>query len=202
MRDINFFSSALKKRKTSNMKNILIFGIIFVILLSVAGAYVSTEFVVSDLNKNITTMKDYLSSTEVVEKQKKLTKLQNQLDILNNYGSSIDAISDAINKSMNINSNLIDILNKAIPTKTNIINVTYNQTNITLAGTASNRIEAAEFLHNLKETGLFKYVYLNALQNIDAAGNIASPESTVIAPDIAVIEEVSFTVLCALKDVI
>lgn len=184
MRDVNFFSPYIGRKKQIKNSKIYVYGAITITILFIAvtfGINITKLFI---LEKSITSYNDKLTASEIQAKFIEVENVNKEMDILKQYDSSLSEISKAVKYRDNVSEKLLKDLNSTFPNQISLKNLDIIENTIVLKGTSTDRIGVAELQHNLSKLQVMTDVYVSS-----------------IATQNAVEGEYSFDIKCVLKEV-
>ncbi|WP_035289724.1 PilN domain-containing protein [Clostridium sp. KNHs214] len=161
MKDFNFFQiESYDEKKKNNKKNYILAtaGVLVFIMVLISGYKLMKN---AKLNKEIQTMKSYINSKENSKKLEDAEREQEKLKILEKYKQKVSPIAEFIESSGNINSYLINNIYTSVPKNVYFKSVNMDNNNIQIQAEGSKRQDIAEFQYNLKETNLFKNIFVS-----------------------------------------
>lgn len=186
MRDFNFFSPYLGKKKEIKNKN-LYFGIVGgILVLIIAGTFVFNSINILLLKRDIKDLNADLSKPETVQKLKQSEDLNKKQEIMNKYFEGINVIFNSINDNNAVSSDKLTSLASTLPSGTSFKNMSIDGQTVSIQGTAKNRVSIGEFQHNLKQ--------LNWISNVQVSSITGGEDGTSKG-------DYSFVLKCSLKDV-
>ncbi len=171
MRDINFFSFYIDKRKSARKKHIIIYSSIFIIAGGLIGFYIWNNNKIEDLNKDLQRYEELFNSKEMTLKINEAETKRQKIEVLTQYEVILQTINGQIDLVDRINSQIINDIASSMPKEMYILNANINQVEINLQGVASNRILIAEWIHNLKEFPYLASVHANIIAVEDNENN-------------------------------
>lgn len=184
MRDVNFFSPYIGRKKQIKNSKIYVYGAITLTALFIAvtfGINITRLFI---LEKSITSYNDKLTASEIQAKFIEVENVNKEMEILKQYDSSLSEISKAVKYRDNVSEKLLKDLNSTFPNQISLKNLDIIENTIVLKGTSTDRIGVAELQHNLSKLPVMTDVYVSS-----------------IATQNAVEGEYSFDIKCVLKEV-
>ena len=179
-KDMNFFSQFGGRKKAKSSLDIyayLIGGIILAAIIISLAVNLITLFLTS---RSINDFQAKLDAPEVQEKLKESDTVNQQIDALTKYDTTITTINDAVQTHNVVTTKLLNQIASTRPSEVYLIKVDITNNDITIQGKSKNRVAIAEFEHNLSK-----------LDNVGGAyiGSIAGEQ------------ELTFDLKCVLKDV-
>ncbi|WP_171011284.1 PilN domain-containing protein [Haloimpatiens lingqiaonensis] len=178
MKDFNFFQvESYDEKEKSNKKNYILAtaGILVFFMVLTSGYKLIRTF---KLNKEIKAMESYINSKENIEKLKEAERQQDKLKILEQYKQKVSPIADFIESSGNINSYLINNIYISIPKDVYFKSINMDNNNIQIQGQGSRREDIAEFQYNLKDTNLFKNIFVSNISQSEGGKYIFNLKCT------------------------
>lgn len=168
--DMNFFSAFTKKK--SNDKTVyaliaVIAAVALFILIS-CSRYLIGTFI------NHREAQEYLGKLEKLDSQVTESNLVNtEIDGLTQYNTLLTDLNNVVESRSVVNTALLDNLGSTLPTDFNIGSLDIDNNTMKITASASNKITAAEFQHNLKSGGFerIKDVQINSITWNDAKNN-------------------------------
>lgn len=184
MRDVNFFSHYIGRKKQIKNSKIYIYGAITITLLVIAVTFGINTAKLIMLEKNIKAYNDKLTASEIQLKFKEAETVNKQMDILKQYDSSLGEISKAVKYRDNVSYKLSKDINSTFPNQISVKNLDIIENTIAIKGTSSDRIGVAELQHNLRKLPEMTDVYVSYINTQSAVEG-----------------EYSFDIKCVLKEV-
>jgi len=184
MRDVNFFSPYIGRKKQIKNSKIYIYGALTLALLAITLTFGINITKLLMLEKSIKVYNDKLTASEMQTKFMEAENVNKQIDILKQYDSSLSEISKAVKYRDNVSEKLLKGLNSTFPNQISLKNLDIIENTIVLKGTSTDRIGVAELQHNLSKLPVMIDVYVSS-----------------IATQNAVEGEYSFDIKCVLKEV-
>lgn len=181
LKDFNFFSPYIGEKEASKIKYLSIVVPIAIILLIILGSLLYTTIRTITLKNDINSMQKYINSSQSVALSKKYGDYKKKYDTAQNYFNNVSGVSDAINKSGIVSTELMKELSASLPQTVSFQTITVGGDGIQIQGVSSNRVSIGELEHNLKKLDLFDTV---TIQNISESSS-----------------NLSFNVKCTFKDV-
>lgn len=162
MRDYNFFSPFLEKKKVGFDSPKVIYGAVFLLV----AVFAWNAFTIYRMNAAIETMTAQISEKKNMENLKKFEETKRQLDVLDKYFVGISKIDGVLAPQAIIGSSYLASLNSAMPQNIFLQSMKVDASGIELQGISSSRTAVAEYEYNLKKLDLFEEVFVS---NINAA---------------------------------
>jgi hypothetical protein len=184
MYDLNFFATTVTKKEKSKATLFAILSVSFLAILLV-GFVVMMQILGSGVQKDIQDMKDYMVSTEVVDKLGGLDQIKQKQQVLADYSKALGYIDRFIDTNDRVNGTLLDRMASAIPDTLMLRSMVLSAEEILLDGTAPDQPSIAMYLRSLKDLGVFAKVEL--VSNTQALPTDPTQ---------------NFTIRCVLKDVV
>lgn len=182
MRDYNFFQYYLQARQKSDLKRIVISGIAFLIIGVIGVTYIWCNFKIKNLKEEISQYEDIINSASYKDTYVKKGNLEKKIKILNEYNTAVANINEIIADSDIINSDIFKTIDDVLPQDVFFQSLSISNDNLSIQGTASNRVSVAEFQHNLEVTGSFYDINVSSISSANENGGY------------------SFTLTCRLKE--
>ena len=179
-KDMNFFSQFKGKKKGNNGLNIYVY-----LVCGIVSAFIVITLVWNLVSVFLTNseIKDYqakLDAPEVQEKLQESDKVNQQIDSLTKYDTTITAINNAVQTHDVVTTKLLNQISSTRPSDVYLIKVDISNTNINIQGKSKNRVAIAEFEHYISKLDVVAAAYI---------GSIAGEQ------------ELTFDLKCVLKDV-
>ncbi|HEY5467122.1 MAG TPA: PilN domain-containing protein [Clostridia bacterium] len=184
MYDLNFFAAPVKSVKRSMVGILGVLALILVIAV-VAAFYFLTEWRANGVRQDIGIMKDYIASDVVASQLANLEITKQKSVLLKNYQTTFSVIDRYVRESELIDSSLLKSIAATVPASVSFKTFNLSRTEVLIDSTAATSQPVAEFLYNLKQTGLFSVVELLSVTNDQTLGG-----------------EQIFTIRCILKEVV
>lgn len=167
MRDVNFFSYYLGRKKQVKNSKLYIYGVTAVALSIIGATFGINTGRLYLLDKNIVSYNDKLTTSEIQTKFKEAESINKQIELLKQYDLSLSDISKAIKYRDNVSEKLLKDINSTLPNQISVKNLDIVENTIALKGTSTDRLGIAELKHNLSKLASMQDVYVNS---IDAQG--------------------------------
>lgn len=150
-------SEQKKKANTTNIFNIYI--LIIVAALLILGAY-SIKLVLDNNSKRneIQSLKSYIESPKMIEKMNELTKLQDNLRILDDIEKEALYLGDVINFIPKFDSKILDVIYYERPTDIKFTLLEYEENTIILNMTGKRPSDFSNYALHLQRTYQFSDV--------------------------------------------
>lgn len=168
LRDLNFFTPYIEKKKSKNTPQLVLYTMAFILLLSMVGLYGRNWVVMNRMNVQIKLMVSEMSEEKNLQKIKKYEETKQKLDTLKAYYQTISKLNNAMARDSVISSKLLMELNSALPQNTFLQSMNLDKSNLQLQGVSSSRPAIAEYQYNLKQLGLFDEVSVTNI-NVEQA---------------------------------
>lgn len=150
-------SEQKKKANTTNVFNIYILIIVAAVLI--LGAY-SLKLVLDNNSKRneIASLKDYLESPKMIEKMDELTKLQDNLKVLDEIEKEALNLGDVINYIPKFDSKILDVIYYERPTDIKFTLLEYEENTVILNMTGKRPSDFSNYALHLQRTYQFSDV--------------------------------------------
>lgn len=135
------------------------------------GYYAYNYFMLSQMKQELAVIETELNNPEMMAKVSEYQAFKSRNDALGAYGVLVDSINAALDDVTIITSDYYEELNSALPQKVFMQSASAGTTSLTVQGVAADRTAVAEYIHNLKQLGLFYDVFVS---NINQGGENAS----------------------------
>lgn len=125
MRDMNFFTHFQAERTKSGNHFIVALGVVGVIAaLAIVGfLWLNAEF--AAIRKDSDTIRAWLASDEVKEKQAEVAALKKEVQVLENYALAVGSAADRIGRSEVIRTELLAFVTAHLPADTTLLSISY-----------------------------------------------------------------------------
>lgn len=184
MKDFNFFSSYIKVRKNSKIKNTYVLVTATSLALFFGGTFYWSNTTINSVKEDIQQMEEYLQSNKVLEDVQELNEKKRKIDIMSMYYDLALKVNRKITKVDRLGTDVLSKISDSLPEDISFKMISMDIENIQIEGMSENRVSIAELQYNLKETGLFQQVHV-----IEIAKESNETDSYV------------FALKCTLKDV-
>jgi len=184
MRDVNFFSPYIGRKKQIKNYKIYIYGGITLTLFFIILTFGINTTRLFMLERSITEYNDKLTASEMQAKFTAAENVNRQIDILKQYDLSLTEISKAVKYRDNVSEKLLKDINSNFPNQISLKNLDIVENTIVLKGTSTDRLGIAELQHNLSKLSLMTDVYVSSISTQNAVEG-----------------EYSFDIKCVLKEV-
>lgn len=171
MREMNFFKPYSSKHRIGISGNDAVkYGVGGILALTVLF-YGITALDIFLTNRDTDQINARMSQPEFVKKLKHYNEVQRKLQSLNQYDNIVTPLNKGIEEAFMINSDYMAQLNSVFPQHTFLQTSSLQDGSFELQGISANRIEIAEYEHNLNKLDIFKSVYVtNINQNASGSG--------------------------------
>ena len=191
MRDYNFFEYFSNEKKSAEFKLIYIGIISGIIVASMLITFIWTVIKINLLNKEIFNDEKIINSPKLKNALVEKGKLDRKIKLLNEYNKTIGIINNIAVENDKVNAGLLKSISQEIPSKVSFVTLSIkndrsevanndnnennknnnnskdkienNKINIDITGNSEDRVSVAEFVHNLKNTGLFDKIHLSSV---------------------------------------
>lgn len=184
MKDVNFFKPYLGKNKEKINFKIYVYGTIIIFVSIILGTLITNSVRIFMLDSSINDYKNKLESAEIQEKLKEAENVNNKINLLTQYDTSLAGIAVSIKERDNVSDTLLKDISSTLPSNVSFKNLDIVENTISIKGISSDRTSIAELKHNLSDLPLMEDVYVSTIDNKDTSNG-----------------EYSFDIKCVLKDV-
>ncbi len=185
MRDLNFFSSSINARKSSQGKRLTLILVFFASVLIIASVYIVTELKAVVIQEDIAAMDAYLKSEDVAKKRQDILERRTKLEVAGKYYNAVESIRSDIDRIDLVKSSLLEQISKTLPAGVVFKKLSFTDNTITIQGTSTGQTKIAELHHNFNSMDIFREVFIGNIQK--------QAENT---------EGYDFDIQCTLKDVV
>ncbi|AWK49726.1 fimbrial protein [Clostridium beijerinckii] len=190
MKDINFFKPYLGKSKEKINFKIYMYGTIAIVALLIISTLITNTVRIFMLDNSIKDYKNKLGADEIQEKLKEAETVNNEINLLKQYDTSLTGIAVSIKERDNVSYTLLKDITSTLPSQVSFKNIDIVENTISIKGVSSDRTSIAELKHNLSELPLMESVYVNSIDNKNTVDSKNTSNG-----------EYSFDIKCVLKDV-
>lgn len=169
MKDMNFFSAFIKKKKGSDTPKIIVSVIILVVAIFIVGTFSYFTIATYINNNEAQEYRDKLQTEDIKAKVKESNEVNDQIDNLTQYDNRITIVNNAIASRDIVTVTLMNQISATIPSEVNIATISIDNTKVTIGATSSNKTAIAEFQHNLKEIDSIYDVYIGSISGDEGA---------------------------------
>lgn len=184
MRDLNFFSiyqGSNRKKRDEKVYFYIAAGVLAGVILITLTINIVKIFL---LNSSIKDYNEKLNSSEVQSQLKEAEELNNKMEILSKYESSLSDVAKSISKNDIVSDELLNDICNSIPADISFKDFNIDGYDLKISGVSHTRAAVGEFEHNLRNLSEVKNVQVNNISKSNAAG-----------------EDYSFEITCVLKEV-
>lgn len=165
MRDFNFFSPYLLKKRNKRLKNFYIFSVSALLIIGLLSFYTLNNYYINKYKSEISTVENYLNS----EKTKKLLNLyedtKKKTEIVNTYYNKMSEIDRVLRAQNVVSTNLLNKLASVMPQDSYILSCTISNRDIVLNYSITDLVPIAELEHNLRELDIFEKVHISIVNS-------------------------------------
>ena len=167
MRDFNFFNELMpkKRKKTSSSAYLVLLIILLVGALGAATYYFYTEL--DGLRNDVSDLENRLNDEQFVANYEEAIELRNELQQAQDEREQIEVLHVRLDNSRVIDNLLINEISLAKPNTISISTINFNQQNINLQGTATDKDSLARFEHNLRGNERFVGPFIPNIQRVE-----------------------------------
>ena len=184
MRDVNFFSPYIGRKKQIKNSKTYIYGVVTLAFLVIAVTFGINITRLLMLDKSIRDYNDKLTASEMQTKFMEAENVNKQMDILKQYDASLSEISKAIRYRDNVSEKMLIDINSTFPNQISLKNLDIVENTIIMKGISTDRLGVAELQHNLSKLSEVTDVYVSTINTQNAVDG-----------------EYSFDIKCVLKEV-
>lgn len=184
MRDVNFFSHYIGRKKQAKNSKTYIYGAVTLALSVIAVTFGINTAKLLMLERSIQGYNDKLTASETKTKFMEAENINKQMDILKQYDTSLSEISKATRYRDNVSEKMLNDINSTFPSQISLKNLDVVENTIIMKGTSTDRVGVAELQHNLSKLSEVTVVYVSSINTQNAVEG-----------------EYSFDIKCVLKEV-
>lgn len=163
MKDMNFFSAFIKKKKGSDTPKIIVSVVILIVAIFIIGTFSYFTIATYINNNEAQEYRDKLQSEDIKAKVNESNAVNDQIDNLTQYDNRITIVNNSISSRDIVTVTLMNQISATIPSEVNIATISIDNTKISIGATAKTKTAIAEFQHNLKEIDSIYDVYVGAI---------------------------------------
>ena len=163
MKDMNFFSAFIKKKKGSDTPKIIVSVVILIVAIFIIGTYSYFTIATYINNNEAQEYRDKLQTEDIKAKVNESNAVNDQIDNLTQYDNRITIVNNSISSRDIVTVTLMNQISATIPSEVNIATISIDNTKISIGATAKTKTAIAEFQHNLKEIDSIYDVYVGAI---------------------------------------
>lgn len=184
MKDLNFFSIYQGSNKEKRDEKVY-----FYIAAGILAGVILITFTINIvkivlLNNSIEDYTEKLSASEVQSQLKEAEEINNKIDMLSQYESSLSDVAKSIKNNDVVNDELLNDICNAMPAAISFKDFNIDGYDLNISGITKNRAAVGEFEHNLTNLSGIKNVHVGKIAKSNAVG-----------------EDYSFEITCVLKEV-
>jgi len=185
-KDINFLSDRKKKHKSKFNTGVVFMALALIAILSIVYYVYAYTVEKNSLEKEIATMKDFISNEENIKLNDEAIEMKNKASLLQDYKNEVNKLQTAIKNEDAVNTIIFEQIATSLPVGTKVNSMSVDNSSIQMQCTSSSRQEAAQFEKNLKQIEFVDNVYIPAVVDAAEGGSVSY----------------SYSVVCNVKDVI
>ncbi|MCM1990842.1 hypothetical protein [Oceanirhabdus seepicola] len=171
MRDLNFFNSFIKDKKSKNK----IVSVLLIAIIVIFGAAISSvvylEILISSERSGIETNNKLLSSKSVSKIEENLNNGEEQARALTEFLSQVKSAKEYIDKSTDITTKEILSIFNSLPENVSISSFVSNTGQVSMQCETGDRKGVASTISNLKKLGL-EEVYVPSIVTVEKDGTL------------------------------
>lgn len=168
-KELDFFAASVTKtydRRRAN-RNAFVFLIFFLSVVAIAYPTVTTKINNANLIEEINTVQANLTSSTYQELEDITAKTQ-QISLLSQYTTAVNSASAEFNSLPKFSTEVLDVINKALPEDVTILSVNYTDGIVELNCQSANIDSPPQTAVNLLSTDSFEKVSYTGLTNADS----------------------------------
>lgn len=162
MYDLNFFSIPSKAKKRSVALPVGLF-VVLLAAAAIGGWYLWQDRQMADIRRDINRMEAYLGAEPINSQLAELHMLKQKSQLLQSYQTTFAQIDETLGSARTVDTTLLEDISGTLPTGVTFESLSINGLQVSIEGTATSSLAAAELLHNLKQSGRFTQVHLGEL---------------------------------------
>ena len=165
MKDLNFFLSYKKKKAYS--KFFYFYIVIISIITTTVFLIIANFIVLKKDNSKIHNLEKQLSGLESDENLTKQIELEKEAKKLESEIRELKIISEYIREEDTINSDLLLIIEKALPVDIALESITVDNDSIIIEGSSFDKNSIEEFRYELEQFNAFDFAFLQHISHKD-----------------------------------
>lgn len=179
MYDLNFLQVTVDKKKKSPLVGILIAVTVFA-ALGISFFYIYMNMDMKKTEKNIAELQDYIASDDVRVKFEELNQLRTTLDDYRKHNNDLAGMDKFLIASDYMNGSVIDKVIAASPAGVEYNSINFNGRFIDVQATAEDEVDAAEWLHQLKNVDVIESAEISTISVDDTSGKASVSLSCIL----------------------
>lgn len=167
MNDLNFFQSYNKNQDKKPNKDLILYGLAIIIVLSMISYSIINLAVINELSEEISFLKQQVEIkksddkiTDILEKEKEINVLKERLE-------QLEQLDKFIKMQDIITEHLLDSITARVPENVFLNSMMFNLNLITLDGIAKDKKSISDFEYKLKEIECFEDIFIPAISHED-----------------------------------
>lgn len=170
MKDFNFFSPYLLKKRNKRLKKLYIFLVSSLLVIGLLSFYTLNFYYINKYKSEISMVESYLNSEETKKLLNVYEDIKKETEIVNKYYNRMSEVDKVLHSRNMVNTSLLNKLSSVMPQDSYILSCTISNRDMELNYSVKDLVPVAELEHNLRELGIFEKVHVN-LVNAEVSYN-------------------------------
>ncbi len=162
---MNFFKPFMKEKTKTDGFKLFIVAIVLLMVAGVGWFTVSMLLEEKELRSQIEALETDITSFETVKALTNIKEKESLLSTLEVQAQFLEQANLEYERENSINSELLELINKQIPDKVFLTNISIFGSSITLEGIGYDHQNIAQFVHNLRSTERFVEFKMGSVDN-------------------------------------
>ena len=184
MRDFNFFTDLKPKKKKTTSTSTYVALVVLLVALAIGGSYYYYYMELEEINDDIAEMEREMQDEAFVADLEEAREMEQELILMRSEVEEVVVISEVLDDDIVINNMLINEISMAKPNTVALDTINFNERNVSLSGTATDKDSLARFEHNLRGNEQFEGPFIPNIERIEENTYTFSLSFTIPAPEV------------------
>ena len=161
MKDFNFFSPYLLKKRNKRLKKLFIFSVSSLLIIGLLSFYTLNFYYINKYKSEISMVENYLNSEQTKGLLNIYEDTKKKTEIVNTYYNKMSEVDKILNAQNMVNTSLLNKLSSVMPQDSYMLSLTISNRDIELNYSVKDLVPVAELEHNLRELDIFEKVHVS-----------------------------------------
>ena len=161
MKDLNFFELYIEKKEFKIDREIIIFFVAIIFVLSIITYSILNQVRISRLTKRVSNLKSQVETPNIKEKVENLQLQEDEINYLSEKIEKLNMIDEYVLESDVINEYFLQTITSRTPENIFLNAIDINTSLISIQGTSRDKYSVAEFEHSIKNTEGFIATFIS-----------------------------------------
>lgn len=165
MKDFNFFSPYLLKKRNQRIKKLFAFLASSLIIIGLLSFYTLNYYYINKYKTEISIVESYLNSEETKQLLNIYEDTKKKTEIVNTYYNKMSEIDNVLKGQNMVNTSLLKKLSSVMPIDSYILSCNISNRVVELNYSLKDLVPVAEIEHNLRALDIFEKVHVSIVNN-------------------------------------